>query len=120
MMTLVPSHTRNLPPGPSFQSSCSHSPAMRPFLMLPFLLPLLLAILVFVASCERHSHDVIITNGVIYDGLGGEPYPGGVAIRDGRITHVGDLSADFTAPERIDAAGMAVSPGFINMLSWAD
>lgn len=93
---------------------------VRPFLMVPILLPLLLAALVFTASCERHSHDVIIINGVIYDGSGGEPYPGGVAIRDGRITHVGDLSADFTAPERIDAAGMAVSPGFINMLSWAD
>jgi len=72
------------------------------------------------SSCERHTHDIIITNGTIYDGTGGTSYSGGIAVRDGRITHVGELPDGLTAPEMIDARGMAVTPGFINMLSWAD
>ena len=76
-------------------------------------------IFLMLTGCRQHSHDIIITNGIIYDGSGEAPQSGGLAIRDRRITHVGDLPEDLSAPEVIDAAGKAVAPGFINMLSWA-
>jgi N-acyl-D-amino-acid deacylase len=64
------------------------------------------------------SYDVIIRNGAIYDGSGGKPFLGDVAIRGDRIAAVGRLGAARGRSE-IDARGMAVAPGFINMLSWA-
>ncbi len=93
-----------------------HGNTLMHKLALLILLPLLFTL----ASCDRHTHDIIITNGVIYDGTGGAPYAGGVAVRDGHITHVGELPDRLSAPEMIDASGMAVSPGFINVLSWAN
>jgi N-acyl-D-amino-acid deacylase len=63
-------------------------------------------------------YDTIIRGGDIYDGLGNAPVQADVAFSDDRIAKIGDL-ADATATIEIDATGMAVSPGFINMLSWA-
>jgi hypothetical protein len=63
-------------------------------------------------------HDVLIRNGTIYDGSGGTPFRGDVAIDGDRIAVIGDL-ADAEGRVEIDAAGLAVAPGFINMLSWA-
>jgi N-acyl-D-amino-acid deacylase len=64
-------------------------------------------------------YDVIVRDGTIYDGSGGAPYVGDVAIRGDRIVQVGgDITA--TAATEIDATGLAVAPGFINMLSWAN
>ena len=65
------------------------------------------------------SYDVIIRNGTIYDGSGDKPYRGDVAIQGDTIAAIGDLN-DATAKKEIDATGLAVAPGFINMLSWAD
>jgi len=64
------------------------------------------------------DYDVIIRGGTVYDGRGGEPLQIDVAIHDDRIAAMGDLQ-EFSAANEIDARGMAVSPGFINMLSWA-
>ena len=64
------------------------------------------------------DYNVIIRNGTLYDGLGGSPIAGSVAIRDDTIAAVGDMGAASGAVE-IDAGGLAVAPGFINMLSWA-
>ncbi|MFT4937329.1 MAG: N-acyl-D-amino-acid deacylase [Paraglaciecola sp.] len=61
--------------------------------------------------------DTIITGGLIYDGSGSEPYTGGIAIDNGKILTVGDVSK-YSAAHVVDAKGYAVSPGFINMLSW--
>ena len=55
---------------------------------------------------------------MIYDGTGGKPLRGDLAIDDDRIAAVGDLGTA-TAHKEIDAQGLAVAPGFINMLSWA-
>jgi len=63
-------------------------------------------------------YDLIIRGGTIYDGLGGTPFVGDVAISGDRIAAIGDLSKA-TADKEIDAENLAVSPGFINMLSWA-
>ena len=81
---------------------------------------LLAAVLAF--GCSQapapESFDVIIRGGDVYDGLGGAPVQADVALNGDRIAKIGDLSAA-TAAHDIDASGMAVSPGFINMLSWA-
>lgn len=79
----------------------------------------LLSLLVACSPAENSPHyDVIIRGGTIYDGMGGAPYVGDVAIQGERIAALGDLGGA-TAAAEIDATGKAVSPGFINMLSWA-
>jgi N-acyl-D-amino-acid deacylase len=64
------------------------------------------------------SFDVIIKGGTVYDGTGGEGRVTDIAIHGDRIAAVGDL-AKATATITIDARGLAVAPGFINMLSWS-
>ena len=61
---------------------------------------------------------LIIRNGTICDGSGGAPWIGDVAIDGDLIAAVGPLR-EARAKREIDAAGLAVAPGFINMLSWA-
>ena len=63
--------------------------------------------------------DVLIRRGTLYDGTGGEPYAADVGIRGDRIVAIGPL-ADAEGRVVIDAGGLAVAPGFINMLSWAN
>jgi N-acyl-D-amino-acid deacylase len=63
-------------------------------------------------------YDVIIRNGTVYDGRGGPGVRADVAIAGDRIAAVGDLSGARAARE-VDATGLAVAPGFINVLSWA-
>jgi N-acyl-D-amino-acid deacylase len=62
--------------------------------------------------------DVIIKGGTVYDGTGEKPRVIDVAIRGDRIAGLGTFSAD-QAKTVIDAKGLAVAPGFINMLSWS-
>src|ERR1700675_2282521 len=62
--------------------------------------------------------DVIIRGGTVYDGTGGEPQRVDVAIRGDRIVGIGDF-ASAHANTIVDAHGLAVAPGFINMLSWS-
>jgi N-acyl-D-amino-acid deacylase len=64
------------------------------------------------------AYSVLIRGGTIYDGSGGQPYVGDVALKGDRIAYVGP-HAPGRASRTIDASGKAVSPGFINMLSWA-
>ena len=62
--------------------------------------------------------DVIIKDGTVYDGTGAEPKQVDVAIRGDRIVGIGDFKTA-NAKTIIDAKGLAVAPGFINMLSWS-
>lgn len=70
------------------------------------------------AADEVEKYDVIIRQGLVFDGLGGEPRKADVGIQGDTVKKVGDLGA-VKAEIDIDAGGTAVSPGFINMLSWA-
>lgn len=81
---------------------------------------LLLSVMVaFACSCTPATeYDVIIRNATVYDGSGSPAYPGDVAIQGDRIAAVGDLGAA-RAETEVDAQGLAVSPGFVNMLSWS-
>lgn len=65
------------------------------------------------------TYDRILRNGVIYDGSGSKPYSGDLAISGDTIAAIGNLSAAKGKIE-LDVKGLAISPGFINMLSWAD
>jgi N-acyl-D-amino-acid deacylase len=65
------------------------------------------------------TYDVLIRGGLIVDGSGGQPYIGDVAIRGGQILVVQPHIAG-DAARTIDAKGLAVAPGFVNMLSWAN
>lgn len=69
-------------------------------------------------SCRPKKYDTIIRNGLVYDGNGGEPFKADIAIKNDTIAFIGDLSKEY-AKKEIDAKGMAVTPGFINMLSWS-
>ena len=70
------------------------------------------------SSAPTERFDLIIRNGTIYDGSGSASYVGDVAIHGDRIAAIGDLSTARGRTE-VDAEGLAVSPGFINVLSWA-
>ena len=81
---------------------------------------IIIAVFIFLISCnsDKKEYDIIIRNGMIYDGNGGEPYKADIGIKNDTIALIGDLSKA-TATNEIDAKGNAVAPGFINMLSWA-
>jgi N-acyl-D-aspartate/D-glutamate deacylase len=59
------------------------------------------------------EYDIVIRGGTIMDGNGGEPFTGDVAVRNGKIAAVGTVSG--SGKEEIDAAGLAVTPGFIDI-----
>src|SRR5215212_2916872 len=65
------------------------------------------------------SFDVIIRNGTVYDGTGRPPVKADVGITGDRISAVGNLSRA-TAPTIVDVKGLAVAPGFINMLAHSE
>jgi N-acyl-D-amino-acid deacylase len=74
----------------------------------------------FLASCISPTpYDVILRSGTIYDGSGEKPYTGDVAFDDDIIAAIGDIG-EATAPIDIDIKGLAVAPGFVNMMSWAN
>jgi N-acyl-D-amino-acid deacylase len=64
------------------------------------------------------GYDVIIRNGLVIDGSGRSGFSADIGIVDDRIARIGDLSM-VEAKTEIDAEGLVVAPGFINMLSWA-
>jgi N-acyl-D-amino-acid deacylase len=70
------------------------------------------------AQNESNTFDVVIRNGTVYDGTGAEGQHVDLAIRGDRIATIGDLK-NAKAKTIVDASGLAVAPGFINMLSWS-
>lgn len=77
-----------------------------------------LMLVVSILSCKKEEYDVIIRQGTVYDGSGAEGKIMDVGINADTIAAIGDLSKAVGKKE-IDAKGLAVAPGFINMLSWA-
>src|SRR5439155_6588093 len=64
------------------------------------------------------DYDVILRNGALFDGSGGPFVPGDLAIQGRAIAALGDLK-NARGRRELDLGGLAVAPGFINMLSWA-
>ena len=81
----------------------------------------LLVATTFFISCnsDKQEYDTIIRNGMIYDGNGGDPYKGDIAIKNDTIAFIGDLSKA-SAKNEVDAKGNAVAPGFINMMGHSE
>ena len=71
------------------------------------------------AAPSQSEFDVVIKGGTVYDGSGGEAQQVDVAIRGDRVAGLGDFKTA-KAKTTIDAHGLAVAPGFINMLSWSN
>ncbi len=76
-----------------------------------------IAALLLASAAPPPAYDVVIRGGTLYDGTGGAPRPGDVAIKGDRIVVVGTVPG--RGAREVDATGLAVAPGFINMLSWA-
>src|SRR5947199_6159191 len=85
---------------------------------LHYLIFLVIASFGQIASADQ-QFDVIIKGGTVYDGTGGEGRVADVAIRGDRVAGVGDFPRA-SAKKTVDARGLAVAPGFINMLSWSN
>jgi N-acyl-D-amino-acid deacylase len=84
------------------------------------LAPSLALLLAACATAPREaSYDSVIRGGTIYDGSGGAPFTGDVGIKGDRIAYVGPR-LEARGRTEVDARGLAVAPGFINMLSWAN
>ncbi len=64
------------------------------------------------------THDIVIRGGDIVDGTGAEPFRGDIGIKDGRIAEIGKIAAG--GAEEIDADGLTVSPGFIDLHTHLD
>lgn len=67
----------------------------------------------------REHYDLVIRNGIVYDGSGAPPQRADVAVRGDRIAALLPPGSEVDAGQVLDAHGQAVAPGFINMLSWA-
>ena len=78
----------------------------------------ILILLLSISSCSQPiNYDILIKNGTIADGSGDSTYIGSVGVNADTIAAVGKLKA--TGTLEIDASGLVVAPGFINVLSWA-
>ena len=73
----------------------------------------------FAQARSANDLDVIIRGGTVYDGTGGPPVKTDLGIKGDRVVRIGDLGS-VRSVAVIDASGLAVAPGFINMLSWSN
>ncbi|MGF1557454.1 MAG: amidohydrolase family protein [Flavobacteriaceae bacterium] len=89
--------------------------------MMKYLKPTIITLFICLLSActESQTYDLIIRNGRIADGSGEASYLGDVAINADTIAAIGNLAKANSANE-IDATGLTIAPGFINMLSWAN
>ncbi len=79
-----------------------------------------IVLVLLLTGCRQSpSYDVLIRHGMLYDGSGSPPRVGDIGINGDTITTIGDLGSALGTQE-IDARGLAVAPGFVNMLSWAN
>jgi len=98
-------------PVPLLRETRPRLPAARP------VAAWLLATFALTGCAREPAYDTVIRGGTIVDGGGGEPFAGDLAIRGDSIVAVGKVRGRGRA--EIEARGMAVAPGFINMLSWS-
>ncbi len=67
---------------------------------------------------DADQYDVILRNGTLYDGSGAPPVVGDLALNGQTIAALGQLKGA-RGRQEMDVSGLAVAPGFINMLSWS-
>ncbi len=96
-----------------------HFASVRPSRLAAAIATVLLAIGVLGSCAARESYDIVLRGGTIYDGSGEAPFVGDVAINGDTIARIGDLGRA-RAKLELDVEGLAVAPGFINMMCWAN
>lgn len=74
---------------------------------------------VLVSGCKTYDYDLAIRNARIIDGSGAASYTGDLYVKGDSIAHIGSLDTKPRVRHSIDATGLALSPGYVNMLSWA-
>jgi len=84
-----------------------------------YLFLLLSLIAATIAQADEVHYDILLKNGLIVDGTGLPPYRADVALLDGKIAKIGDLGA-YKASKTVDATGLVVAPGFIDLLCHND
>ncbi|MGB6864254.1 MAG: amidohydrolase family protein, partial [Candidatus Aminicenantaceae bacterium] len=89
---------------------------LKTYLRLVFLVFPLMSL---IFSCGGQFYDLIIQNGLIVDGTGNQAYTGDIAIIGNRIVKIGSLK-EIRAIETIDASGLVVTPGFIDVHTHCD
>ncbi len=77
----------------------------------------LFVLIILSCKSEGFLYDIVIKNGIIYDGTGNKSYMGNIAIKGDKIAYLGNDN-NLNGEKIINAKGKAISPGFINMLSW--
>jgi N-acyl-D-amino-acid deacylase len=77
-----------------------------------------ISFILLITSCSTESYDIIIINGIVYDGTGSAPIEADIGIRGDKIVTIDAIPQRSRTGHVIDAGGRAVTPGFINMLSW--
>jgi N-acyl-D-amino-acid deacylase len=77
-----------------------------------------ISFILLITSCSTESYDIIIINGIVYDGTGSAPIEADIGIRGDKIVTIDAIPQRSRSGHVIDAGGRAVTPGFINMLSW--
>ncbi|KAA3656589.1 MAG: D-aminoacylase [Calditrichaeota bacterium] len=90
---------------------------MRPVSKSIFSFFVVMLVASFLLSCEK-KYDLVVRSENIYDGRGGPPFSGDIGIKSDKIIAVGEID-DAVATRVLDVGELAVSPGFINMLSWS-
>ena len=70
------------------------------------------------AAVQSQTFDIVVRGGTVYDGSGASGRRADIGITGDRIAAIGDLR-NATTTLRVDASGLAVAPGFVNMLSWS-
>ena len=107
--------------GDAYRALAARAPMMHRRLSAPLVLPLLLSLTTAPARAQvvAEPFDVVITGGRVVDGTGNPWFSADVAIRDGRIVAVGPL-AGAQATRTIDASGLVVAPGFIDLHTHSD
>jgi N-acyl-D-amino-acid deacylase len=96
-----------------------HLPSVRPSRLAAAIATVLLAIGVLGSCAARESYDIVLRGGTIYEGSGEAPFVGDVAINGDTIARIGDAGRARATLE-LDVEGLAVAPGFINMMCWAN
>ncbi len=79
----------------------------------------ILLLFISLLSCKKQEYDVVIRGGTVYDGSGKAGFTADVGVNADTVAFIGDLSKA-TGKKEVDAAGLAVAPGFVNMMSHAE
>src|SRR5215813_12799454 len=90
------------------------------FKLRPVFAALLVLATLATAQALAAPADILLKGGTIFDGTGGKPYEGSIAIQNGHIIAIGDAASSTDAKQTIDCKGLIICPGFIDLHNHSD